>query len=117
MPLAKISTNSELSPQQQGDIHEDAARILSECLGKRVSSCMILLESGLSMSLGEDRSLCALIEVSGIELIQGGAAIEDLTGRLGGGVAAVIGAPPERVFVKVSDVARGMWGNGEKIFY
>ncbi len=117
MPLAQIYTNSELSPQQQGDLHEAAARILAECLAKSVSSCMVLLEGGLSISLGEDRSLCALVEVSGIELIDSGATIEELAKRLGGGVAAVIGAPSERVFVKITDVPRGMWGNGAKIFY
>ena len=117
MPLAQISTNSELSPQQQGELHEGAARILAECLGKSVSSCMILLESGISMSLGGDSSLCALVEVSGREWIVRGASIEDLARQLGGNVAIVLGVPAERVFVKFADVPRGMWGNGAKIFY
>lgn len=117
MPLAQIYTNSELNSQQQATLHESAASILADCLQKNVSSCMILLEGGVSMSLGVDGSLCALIEVSGIELIDGGAAIENLAQQLGGSVATSLGIPAERVFVKFSDFQRGMWGNGNKLFY
>jgi len=117
MPLAQIYTNCDLTSLQQGDLHDSAVQILADCLGKKVSSCMIMLEGSLSMSLGGDGSTCALIEVSGIDLMNGGANIEDLARRLGGRVAIVIGAPRERVFVKIEDVPRGMWGNGAKIFY
>lgn len=117
MPLAQIYTNSELSPHQQAELHESAASILADCLQKNVTSCMILLEGGVSMSLGVDTSLCALIEVSGIELIDGGGAIENLAQQLGGSVASALGMPADRVFVKFSDVPRGMWGNGNKLFY
>lgn len=117
MPLAKFFTNSELSPQQKTELHESAAKIVAECLGKSISVCMVVVECGVSMSLGGDRSACALVEVSGIELIKGGAKVEELTQQLGGRVAVLIGVPPERVFVKFADVERGMWGNGAKIFY
>ena len=117
MPLAKISTNAELSTELKDALHENAANALADCLKKPIEVCMVLLEDGCSMSFGGDGSVCGLIEVSGIDLTGSGASIEQLAKRLGGDLASFLGTVPERVFVKITDVPRGMWGNGKMIFY
>ena len=117
MPLAKISTNAELSPDVKDALHENATKMLADCLKKPVAVCMVLVEDGYSMTFGGDASVCGLVEVSGIDLKDSGANIEQLAKQLGGDVASTLGAPPEKVFVKITDIPRGMWGNGKMIFY
>lgn len=114
MPLVRLTTSLSLVSAEQSHCARCLVDLVSECLGKPAEITMAVIdhEKRITFRLTEEPSI--LFEVEGIEVDP------DLVPRLNEVLtdfaATEFQIPPERLFVKVNSVPRGMWAGNGKVF-
>ncbi|MDF1657465.1 MAG: phenylpyruvate tautomerase MIF-related protein [Verrucomicrobiales bacterium] len=114
MPLIKIKTNVILPPRVLTELLADSTAIASRELGKPESIFMTSAETEVAMMFGAEVVPTALFEIEVLDyekkLSQSFVdEMTDLSKRL-------LDVPPENVFLKLTNVPRGSWAGGGKIY-
>ena len=114
MPLIKIQTNVILPPRVLSELLADSTAIAARELGKPEFIFMTAAETEVAMMFGGKVVPTALFEIEVLDyskrLTQSFVdEITDLSKRL-------LDVAPENVFIKLTDVPRGSWAGGGKIY-
>lgn len=113
MPLVSIYTS--ISVGEPDKILSLVTKLAAAELGKPESIMMARLEAESDLSFGGTTDEpAALFEVEGIELSDEKAG--PLTTKLCDFAEAELEVPKSRVFVKLTNVPRGMWGGNGKVY-
>lgn len=108
MPLLKIQTNVEITPEQRLPLMKKASARVAELLGKPERYVMISLESGGALLFGGNDQPLAYLELKSIGLP------DDLTKRLSSDLCQLISTElkiaPDRIYIEFHDAPRNMWG-------
>jgi len=114
MPLIQIRTNVSLSKEATNELLKEATTIAARELGKPESIIMATASTGAAMMFGGTDAPTALFEIEGIELSA------EPTGALCTALCDIaaehLSTPPDRVFVKLTNVPRGLWGGNRKVY-
>ena len=114
MPLVKIQTTASLSPEVADAFAAEVIRVVCRELGKPESVTMAVVECDRIMSYAGVPGPTALFEIEGIELGP------DPTAPLAESLCELaknsLGVEESRVFVKLTNVPRGFWAGGRKVF-
>lgn len=114
MPLITIQTNAAITATEEEKLLSKATTITANHLGKPESVTMAIAKSGVAMSFGGTTEPTALFEVEGIELSSEPAG--ELCGELCDLSEKLLAVPADRVFVKLTNTPRGMWGGNRKVY-
>ncbi len=114
MPLVKIQTTALLEPSAAEAFAAEAIRIVCRELGKPEAVTMAVVDDGAVMSFAGTPGPTALFEIEGIEL--SAAPTEPLAHALSDLAESELGVSADRVFVKLTNVPRGYWAGGRKVY-
>lgn len=114
MPLIKIKTNAIVSPRNLSELLSEATAITADILDKPESIFMASAETEAAMMFGGKVVPTALFEIEALDYSEGLSqglvnALTDLAGHL-------LKVQAEQVFVKITDVPRGSWAGGKRIY-
>jgi phenylpyruvate tautomerase PptA (4-oxalocrotonate tautomerase family) len=113
MPLVTIYCSNKVADPE--DLLEKVTSLVAGELGKPESITMARLEDEATLAFGgKTDPPSALFEIEGIELPVDKAG--PLTERLCLLAEETLTTPQNRVFVKLSNVPRGMWGGNGKVY-
>lgn len=108
MPYLSIRTNVAVAEAGRQDLLAEASRAVAAALGKPERYVMVDLDAGVSLRFaGEDGPAAALV-LDSIGLAPDHAS--DLSATLCAFVAARMGVPSDRVYVRFASTPRTMWG-------
>lgn len=114
MPLLKIQTNVILPPRVLTELLSDSTTIAARELGKPESIFMVSAQTEIAMMFGKEVTPTALFE---IEVLDYGKALsQSLVDEFTDLAQRLLDVPSESVFIKLTDVPRGNWAGGGKIY-
>ena len=114
MPLIKIQTNVILPPRVLKELLADSTVIAARELGKPESIFMVSAQTEMAMMFGGKVVSTALFEIEALDYDKG--LPQSLVNELTDLAKRLLDVPAENVFVKLTDVPRGSWAGGGKVY-
>ncbi len=111
MPLLIVNASAgNLSDTSIENLHHMGSQILSSEIGKSIKYCMVQINSGCSLSFGQDiNTPSAYLEVKNI-----GELSANLTANISSKLTQLIeeemGISPDRIYIEFQESERHLWG-------
>jgi phenylpyruvate tautomerase len=114
MPYLSIQTNVSVSAERQSELLAAASVLISKQLGKPESYVMVAVEPVARMTFAGSENPAAFLRLESIGLPD--AKLKPLSAALCELIETHCGVPPNRVFIRLIDVAAKFWGHAGDTF-
>ena len=108
MPFIKITTNQEISPEQQKAMFQDLTQLMVEELAKPKEYVQVQLASQGKIMFAGSEEPNAFVELRSLGFPEEKA--KAVSKGICGLLEKNLNVPPERVFINFFDISRAMWG-------
>ena len=114
MPLLNITTNQDLSDQEQKQVVQKMSSAVADLLGKPENYVMVILQSNPAMSFAGTDAPLAYLELKSLGLPEEKTA--DFSSVLCSLVNEQLGIPQDRTYIEFSNPPRHFWGWNNSTF-
>jgi phenylpyruvate tautomerase len=108
MPLLRVTTNQEVSPEKQQDITKQLSASVAEMLGKPENYVMVVFQINPAMSFAGSNEPLAYVELKSLGLPE--EKTTDFSASLCQHVDYLLNIPPDRTYIEFASPARHFWG-------
>jgi len=108
MPYLKLSTNVEISDQQNRQLRIELSQLLAQQTGKPERYVMVELQGGQAMLFAGSSEPLAYLECKSIGLT--GAQAKNLAASLNHKVGDGLAIPADRIYIEFSNCPAEFWG-------
>ena len=115
MPMTRVQLSVELADDAKSGLLADISAQVASGLGKPESYMMVVVETGVAISMAASADPAALVEVRSVGTIDDGQA-KSLSATLCGLINDRAGVQPGRIYVNFAGVPGAMWGYDGRTF-